>query len=103
MYLVEVVLGVHRWVGSFGEELSDETAPVLVGASLPRGVRVAEEAVDSGHDLEVDMVSKFSALVPGQRLRDLDWEVLYFVANDRDTDLLAIFKSKPIRAVPCCI
>ena len=38
------------------------------GASLPRRLGVVEVDVDSGVDTELDVLSHFSALIPGQRL-----------------------------------
>src|ERR1700694_4985306 len=65
--LVEVGLGVDRQVGAFGEELADEAVPVLVGASLPGRVRVAEVHGDTGGDTEAGVGGELVGLVPGER------------------------------------
>ena len=65
---VEVVLRVDGWAGAFGEALAQEPVGVLVGAALPRGVRVAEADghVQRGSDPFVQ--GEFRSLVPGQRI-----------------------------------
>src|SRR5687767_4515289 len=64
--LVEVVLAVDGEVGAFGQELADQAVPVLVGSSLPGGVRVAEVDRAAGGDAEGVVGGEFPALVPGQ-------------------------------------
>src|SRR5665647_1038954 len=63
---VEVVLGVFGQVGALWEVLAQEPVGVLVGAALPRGVRVAEEHRNAGGDGEPGVFGHLPALVPGQ-------------------------------------
>ena len=53
---VELLVGPARQVGAFGEVLAQQAVGVLVAGSLPWGVGVAEVDVDSGVDLELDVL-----------------------------------------------
>ena len=92
-------MGVDRKVGAFGEELAGEAVPVLVGAALPRRVRIAEVDIDVGRDGELGVLSELTALVPGQRFgefvgqtRQLCCETLSDVSRGAviDSDELAV-------------
>ncbi len=50
----------------FGEVLAEESVGVLIGASLPRRLGIAEVDVDSGVDAELDVLGHLFALIPGQ-------------------------------------
>ena len=47
--------------------LAQQPVGVLVGAALPRALRIAEVDIDLGCEREATMVGKFLAAVPGQR------------------------------------
>ena len=64
---VQVVLCVSAEVGAFGEILTEETVGVLVGATLPWCLGVAEVDVQVGVFSELIMLGHLGALVPGQR------------------------------------
>src|SRR5258708_13973699 len=63
---VEVVLAVEGEVGALGEVLAEQSVGVLVGASLPGAVGVAEVDVHVGVDAELGMFAPLFALLPGQ-------------------------------------
>ena len=58
-------------VGAFWEVLAEESVGVLVGASLPGAVRVAEVDLEAGVDAELSVLGHLGALVPGQRAPEL--------------------------------
>lgn len=84
---VEIVLAVCGQVGAFGEVLPEQPVGVLVGASLPGAVRVAEvdPHVQCGRDLAVQR--ELGALVPGQRVKQRPGQRPHLV----DDGLLDVF------------
>ena len=63
---VEFVPRVSGQIGALGEVLAQETIGVLVGASLPRAVWVAEVDRQSCLDSQLDVLRHLGALVPRQ-------------------------------------
>ena len=63
---LEVLLGPAGQVGAFGEVLAQQPVGVLVGASLPGAVGVAEVDRYVGLDGERRVGGEFFASVPGQ-------------------------------------
>src|SRR5829696_2841837 len=58
----------RRWRSQFRwEVLTEQAVGVLVGSALPGRVRVAEEDVDAGVDVDLFPVADLGALVAGQR------------------------------------
>ena len=55
-------------VGALGEVLAQQAIGVLVGAALPRAVRVGEEDLDAGIGLQLGVLGHLLAAVPGQCL-----------------------------------
>lgn len=55
-------------VGALGEVLADQAVGVLVGAALPRGVRVAEVDGHVRRGADPFVQGEFRSLVPGQRI-----------------------------------
>ena len=92
---VEVVLGVCAQVGALGEVLAQQPVGVLVGAALPRGVRVAEVDlhVQGGRDSLVQ--GELASLVPGQRVAQEPGQVSHPV----DDGLLDVFGVVPVGQV----
>src|SRR5450759_4404579 len=68
---VEVRLGQAREVGTLGQVLAEQAVGVLVGAPLPRAVRVAEVDGDAGLDREGEVLGHLLATVPGERATEL--------------------------------
>ena len=54
-------------VSAFWKVLTQQPIGVLVGAALPRTLRVAEVDLDARIDLETMMLRHFCSLIPGQR------------------------------------
>src|SRR6185436_3203427 len=54
-------------IGALREVLAQQSVGVLVGAALPRALRIAEVDLDTRIDLQPIMLGHFSALIPGQR------------------------------------
>ena len=69
-------------IGAFGEVLTEETVGVLVGATLPWCLRVAEVDVEVGIFAELGMLRHLGALVPRQRPAELVGQ-----SRDRHSDL----------------
>src|SRR5215217_157277 len=63
----EILGAVSREVGAFGEVLPEQPVGVLVGAALPRALRVAEVDLQAGLDLQAGVLGQLGALIPGQR------------------------------------
>jgi hypothetical protein len=63
----EVVGAVPGEVGSFREVLAQQPVGVLVGAALPRALRVAEVDLKAAVDPQLRVLAHLGALVPGQR------------------------------------
>ena len=92
---VEVVLRVDGWVGAFGEVLAQEPVGVLVGAALPRGVRVAEVDGHVQRGADPFVQGEFRSLVPGQRIAQEFGQVLHLV----DDGLPGVFGVVPVGQV----
>src|SRR5436190_425290 len=60
-----------RYVGALREVLAQKAVGVLVGAPLPRAVRVSEEHGDTGLDREPGVLGQFLATVPCQGTAEL--------------------------------
>ena len=63
---VQVASGVSAEIGAFGEVLSEETVGVLVGATLPGTLGVAEVDIEIGVYSELSVLGHLGSLVPGQ-------------------------------------
>src|SRR5665213_3394131 len=63
-----IQLRVHRQVGSFRKVLPQQTIGVLIGAALPRTLRITEVDVDVGRERKSSMIRKLLPPVPGQGL-----------------------------------
>ena len=92
---VEVVLRVDGWVGAFGEVPAQEPVGVLVGAALPRGVRVAEVDGHVQRGADPFVQGEFRSLVPGQRIAQEFGQVLHLV----DDGLPDVFGVVPVGQV----
>jgi hypothetical protein len=68
---VELSLRVHGQVGPLRKVLPQKTVGVLIGATLPRTLRIAEVNLDIGRQRLPPMIRKLFAAVPGQRLVQL--------------------------------
>ena len=71
--LREIGSAVLGKVSSTGKELAEQPIGVLVGAALPRRVRVAEVDLDAGVDLDLLVAGHLLAAVPGEGLEQLGW------------------------------
>jgi len=65
-----------RQVGSFWKVLSEQPIGVLVGASLPWTLRIAEVDINIGCQCEPLVVSEFLAPIPGQGFVELAWQFM---------------------------
>lgn len=92
---VEVVLRVDGWVGAFGEVPAQEPVGVLVGAALPRGVRVAEVDGHVQRGADPFVQGEFRSLVPGQAVAQEFGQVLHLV----DDGLPDVFGVVPVGQV----
>jgi hypothetical protein len=54
-------------VGAFWEVLAQQSIGILVGASLPRALRIAKVNLKASVDFQARMLSHFCALIPSQR------------------------------------
>ena len=63
---VQVASGVSAEVGAFEEVLAEETVGVLVGATLPGTLGVAEVDIEVGVYSELSVLGHLGSLVPGQ-------------------------------------
>ena len=63
----KVVGCVRTEIGTFGKLLPQQAIGVLVGAALPRTVRIAEGDRDAGVDLETRMRRHLGPLIPRRR------------------------------------
>lgn len=90
-----VVLRVEGWVGAFGEVLAQEPVGVLVGAALPRGVRVAEVDGHVQRGADPFVQGEFRSLVPGQAVAQEFGQVLHLV----DDGLPDVFGVVPVGQV----
>ena len=66
--LGDLFVGDLAEVGTFREEVTDQTVGVLVRAPLPGRVRITEEHLRVGGHREPGMLGHLAATVPGQRL-----------------------------------
>src|SRR5207302_6306304 len=64
---IEVSAGVPSEIGALGKVLTQQAVGVLVGASLPGAVWVAEVDRQAGGYPELGVLGHFCSLVPGQR------------------------------------
>jgi hypothetical protein len=62
---------VHTQIGAFREVLTQQSVGVLVGATLPWAVRIAEVDLDACIDPETSMLGHFGSLIPRQRSAQL--------------------------------
>ena len=92
---VEVVLRVDGWVGAFGEVPAQEPVGALVGAALPRGVRVAEVDGHVRRGADPFVQGEFRSLVPGQAVAQEFGQVLHLV----DDGLPGVFGVVPVGQV----
>ena len=53
-------------IGSLREVLAQKAVSVLIGAALPRALRISEVHLDTGSDRKLRMRRQFFAAVPGQ-------------------------------------
>ena len=64
---VELGLAVHRQIGAFREVLAQQTVGILVRATLPWAVRIAEVDVYVGCKRKFPVIGKLLASVPRER------------------------------------
>ena len=62
---------MHGQVRPLGKVLSQQSIGILVGAALPRALRIAEVHIDIGCECKALVVGKFLAPVPGQGFIEL--------------------------------
>lgn len=74
--MLDFVVGDVVEVGAFGEEVTDQAVGVLVGWALPGAVGVAEVDFAVCGDAELGVLGHLGALVPGEGLEQVGWEVL---------------------------
>src|SRR5580692_819205 len=67
-HFVQMSLRVDRQVGPLWEVLPQQTIGVLVGAALPRALRIAEVNVDIGCQSKTPVIAKLLTPIPGQGL-----------------------------------
>ena len=78
---------MNAQVGSLGQELSKEPVGVLIAASLPRRVGIAEVDLDPSVDCEGCVLCHFASLVPGDALSELAGKATNGVRHG-DSDLV---------------
>lgn len=69
---VQLVDPVFAEVCPLGEVLAEQTVGVLIAATLPWALRVAEVDLETGIDPQLRMLGHLGALVPGQRATQVD-------------------------------
>src|SRR5512144_2203201 len=62
----DLLSAVRTQIGAFREVLTQQSVGVLVGATLPRALRIAEVDLDARIDLEACMLRHFGSLIPCQ-------------------------------------
>src|SRR3981081_3979107 len=62
---------VHAQIGTFREVLAQQPVGVLVGAALPRTLRIAEVDLHASVDLQAGVLGHLGPLIPGQRPAEL--------------------------------
>ena len=62
-----LVDAMHAEISAFWKILAQQSVGVLVGAALPRAVRIAEIDLDASVDLQACVLSHLSSLIPSQR------------------------------------
>src|SRR5215211_513778 len=67
----EVLGAVHAEVSALGEVLPQQPVGVLVRATLPRAVRIADVDRHARLDPELGVLGHFRSLIPGQRSSQL--------------------------------
>ena len=70
-YFIQMSLRVYRQVRSLGEVLSQQSIGVLIGATLPRTLRIAEVDINVGRQGKLFVGREFLAPIPGQGLIQL--------------------------------
>ena len=68
---------VHAEIGAFGQVLAQQPVGVLVGAALPRAVRIAKVDLYARVDLQARVLGDLSSLIPSQRPTQLLWEFFF--------------------------
>ncbi len=71
----EVVGAVRLETGALGEVLPQQPIRVLIRASLPWRVRISEVDSDVGVDAELSVFGHLLALVPGQGVSEMGWQI----------------------------
>src|SRR6476469_6534830 len=67
----EGVRAVHTQVSALREVLPQQPIGILVGAALPRAVRIAEVDLHTSIDQQLRVLAHFRPLIPGQRSSQL--------------------------------
>ena len=80
----ELGLAEGRQVDAVRQVLAQQAVGVLVGAALPRAVRIAEVDLDVGCEGEAAVVGKLLAPVPGQRPADVSGQLARLPDQRRD-------------------
>ena len=87
---IEVVLRHRPEVGAIREVLPKQAIGVLVGAALPRAVRVAEVHLDVGRHGEGLVRGEFHPAIPGERRHQARRQTVH-AARERRHDALRVF------------
>ena len=66
-HFIQVRLRMHGQVRPFGKILPEKTIGVLIGATLPGALRIAEIDIDIGRQAKTFVIGKLFAPVPCQR------------------------------------
>src|SRR5437763_899161 len=94
-YFIKFLLGAQGQVGAFREVLPKQPVRVLVGAALPRRVRVAEIDRQAGTDSEIGVTRHFLALVPGHAVSQEFGKCFHFASQERSDAIGAAIVGNP--------
>jgi hypothetical protein len=77
--LIEVVLRMHRQIGSFGQVLTDQSIGVFIRAALPGRIGISKENLNFESVRQHIMQRHFAASVVGQRSQHVGGKPLHCV------------------------
>ncbi len=90
-YFVQISLRVYQQVGSLGEILIEQAIGALIGATLPRTLRIAEVNIDVGRQGKPPLSREFLAPVPSQGLIQLLGSVFARLMSAETTVCVSLF------------